>query len=231
MNGPILLLRLKRRGFDQATQPQAVSKLIPRVPFICACSLSDGTRPKNRKGDLMALQQTQVFCHRCNQPSLHTRNTYDTPHVLHLLLTLFCCGFWFPIWMLHWLLNSISSVPYRCNMCGQQAGQRAPEVIIHPVAPMRAAAAPERSSSPPPISDAVARAAGQTTRAVAIGLAQAGRALWQQLNCLPGDINAVLKILAGEGNDLVHRFLQVLFVIVLACSIIGAGYTLYRIAF
>lgn len=66
----------------------------------------------------MALQQQQYFCQNCQKPTLHTRNTYDVPHVAHLLASVFLCGFWLPIWALHTFANAKSTVPFLCNACG-----------------------------------------------------------------------------------------------------------------
>ena len=66
----------------------------------------------------MAQQQRQAFCPVCKQSRLHTRNTYDVPHILHLLLSLVTGGLWLPIWFLHAMLNGRSTVPFLCTVCG-----------------------------------------------------------------------------------------------------------------
>jgi hypothetical protein len=40
-------------------------------------------------------------------------------HLLHLLISVFMCGFWLPIWL---ILAACYSEPYRCTRCGQVQG-------------------------------------------------------------------------------------------------------------
>ena len=68
----------------------------------------------------MAIQHWQTYCHTCKRPTLHIRNTYDVPHVAHLLATLFLCGLWLPIWILHGMLTS-GEEPFLCQFCGTDA--------------------------------------------------------------------------------------------------------------
>lgn len=62
----------------------------------------------------MATEQARFYCLDCKQPRLFTRQ--GTNHIIHLLLTLFLCGLWLPIW----LLISISDQrnAYYCSQCG-----------------------------------------------------------------------------------------------------------------
>jgi len=64
--------------------------------------------------------QRQAFCVRCQRPTLHNRWVYQVPHLIHLLVTLFLCGFWLPIWLLHAAVNCGSSEPFLCTTCGQR---------------------------------------------------------------------------------------------------------------
>lgn len=72
----------------------------------------------------MHFEQMQFFCRTCGRPTLHTRNYDRCPHMLHALVTLFLCGLWAPVWVLHAL--SVASENnfrlWRCNFCGQAAG-------------------------------------------------------------------------------------------------------------
>ena len=54
---------------------------------------------------------------------MHVRNCYDVPHVLHLLITIFLCGLWLPVWIIHALVDSLSpGEPWRCQNCGTARG-------------------------------------------------------------------------------------------------------------
>ena len=64
--------------------------------------------------------QRQAFCVRCRRPTLHSRWAYEVPHLLHLLVTLFSCSFWTPIWLLHTAVNIGSGEPFLCQTCGQR---------------------------------------------------------------------------------------------------------------
>lgn len=70
----------------------------------------------------MAGQQAQFLCNRCGVPTLHSREEVKFGHILHLLLFLFCCGLWLPIWFLAALFHDEHPEPFRCTRCGQIAG-------------------------------------------------------------------------------------------------------------
>jgi hypothetical protein len=72
------------------------------------------------------MEQTSQYCPTCRQITLHARS--GTNHVLHLLLTLFLCGFWLPVW----ILCSVKIGGWRCQTCGDtgSVGSR----LIVPVA-------------------------------------------------------------------------------------------------
>ena len=71
----------------------------------------------------MALQHWQANCPTCNRATLHIRNTYDVPHVLHLLVTIFLCGVWLPVWLADTLIDAIApGEPWRCQNCGTARG-------------------------------------------------------------------------------------------------------------
>ena len=76
----------------------------------------------------MAHEQSQAYCCVCGKPTLHARDTYDVPHVFHLLATLFLCGLWLPIWIIHCIANTLGAQPpFLCTQCGQAAGQPTPQ--------------------------------------------------------------------------------------------------------
>jgi hypothetical protein len=71
----------------------------------------------------MSTYHKQAYCSACRTHTLHVSNQRDVPHVLHLLVTLFLCGFWLPVWIAHSVLRSVSGgEPWRCNRCGSARG-------------------------------------------------------------------------------------------------------------
>jgi predicted RNA-binding Zn-ribbon protein involved in translation (DUF1610 family) len=67
----------------------------------------------------MALQHAQFNCHNCGKATMHVRSEADVNHVLHLLVSLFLCGLWPPVWLLITLLHSLSvGEVWRCQTCG-----------------------------------------------------------------------------------------------------------------
>ena len=59
------------------------------------------------------VEQTQKHCPQCNQYTLHARP--GTNHLLHLIVTVFLCGAWIPIW----ILSSLKIGGWRCQSCGK----------------------------------------------------------------------------------------------------------------
>jgi tRNA(Ile2) C34 agmatinyltransferase TiaS len=47
--------------------------------------------------------------------------TRDVPHVLHLLLTVLCFGFWAIVWILDVITNGSNAPAFRCQECGTDA--------------------------------------------------------------------------------------------------------------
>lgn len=84
----------------------------------------------------MAFEQTQVNCGHCGKPTLHTRSTEDFPHMLHLLISVFLCGLWIPVWVILTIIseNAGRGVPFRCSTCGQAAQWAQEPRILKPLA-------------------------------------------------------------------------------------------------
>jgi len=59
--------------------------------------------------------QTHKHCPKCRKSTLHYRQGVN--HVLHLLITIFLCGFWLPVWL--WLAIRVGG--WRCQACGSAA--------------------------------------------------------------------------------------------------------------
>jgi ribosomal protein L37AE/L43A len=96
----------------------------------------------------MALQHWQANCATCQRSTLHVRNTYDVPHVAHLLASVFLCGLWLPVWFFHTIINEFSAgEPWRCQHCGSVPGTRAPDAPV-PASVMRHLTEPPRVSAP-----------------------------------------------------------------------------------
>jgi SLA1 homology domain 1, SHD1 len=77
----------------------------------------------------MGLDQTSKFCPTCHKSTLWARPS--TNHLLHLLVTLFLCGFWLPVW----ILASIKIGGWRCQTCGYRgsAVSRLVGLVVVPV--------------------------------------------------------------------------------------------------
>jgi hypothetical protein len=91
----------------------------------------------------MALHHWQYPCPTCQRPTLHVRNSYDVPHLEHLvffallvltsLLTddstisivlILAAAGWLCVWAVTWLANKlIRKEPFRCHACGLAAGE------------------------------------------------------------------------------------------------------------
>jgi hypothetical protein len=157
----------------------------------------------------MAYEQLQWACNRCGKATLHARTKPDVPHVLYLLLTVFCCGLALPIWLLHSIVAGFSKgPPFLCQECGQTAGQRTPEqeaawhaALQRDKAFLSQQAAAARAARAAGFSAAMSRAT-EYTRTATVSLV-AG------VKNLPGQTNRLLQVVAGEENTIVYRFLQV----------------------
>jgi hypothetical protein len=156
--------------------------------------------------------------------------------VIHLLLSLFCCGLWLPIWILHTLFNSASSEPFLCSQCGQRAekelgrSERQPTPIF-------------KSPKPTPQEVELAR----RERAVLAGARKVEKlknaadskkqfssfavlAFINEMKVLPFQIDRALRFIAGEGNDIIFWFLRIVTVLLATGFFIGvvwAGFTFF----
>src|SRR5215213_8655634 len=68
----------------------------------------------------MAIEQASFQCPQCQQQRLFTRQ--GTNHVIHLLVTLFLCGLWIPIWIL--IAIDAGNKPFFCSQCGYSGTPR-----------------------------------------------------------------------------------------------------------
>jgi hypothetical protein len=71
----------------------------------------------------MGMEQTQKYCKRCQDHELHARPA--TSHLIHLIITVFLCGFWIPIW----ILASLKIGGWRCQRCGTVPNQAAQSIL------------------------------------------------------------------------------------------------------
>lgn len=71
---------------------------------------------QNKEGATMKELHDQHFCHTCQRPTLHTARLETPNHVLHLLISVFTCGLWLPVWLV--LIVATKSAPWRCSQCG-----------------------------------------------------------------------------------------------------------------
>lgn len=128
-------------------------------------------------------QQTQAFCHRCERESLFTRNPNTPNHALHFLLSLICCLWWVPVWLLLTILRKPS--PWRCSQCGQLVG----EITAEQVQAMQVAA------------DEEAEYRRDVRRGRAIDRAQKRAVLWDRLTVWAG-------VARDRLTDVANRFAE-----------------------
>jgi len=165
------------------------------------------------------IEQTQWGCNRCGKPTLHSRKVEPLNHVLHLLLTIFCCGWWLPIWILLILVHNPRRDPWRCSVCGQQAGVLTPEQqrsLVIQKAQERAVKAEQRQ--------ATKEVRSQQRRELFAAMASQARSAFQQIKRVPGQIDVGLRLMAGEGNTILYRFLEIAAAAVILGLTAGAIY-------
>lgn len=61
----------------------------------------------------MGYETMHGFCRTCGRASVFQREAVN--HILHLLITLFLCGLWAPVWLVLVILRP----SYRCTNCGR----------------------------------------------------------------------------------------------------------------
>lgn len=69
----------------------------------------------------MTTHQKQQFCNHCQELQLFTADEKQPNHVAHLLVCLFCCGIWLPVWILIAILPNARN-PFHCRKCGLGEG-------------------------------------------------------------------------------------------------------------
>ena len=137
----------------------------------------------------MGRQQRQSYCNRCERPTLHVRETYDVPHLIHLIITIFLCGLWLPIWILHTLSNSLgSTASFLCGDCGQKTGQRTGE--------QKAAAWQQRGETATKVASAGVSVSAAVSTTVWATARSAATGLWGELQKLPGQTDRMLRVIA-----------------------------------
>jgi len=67
------------------------------------------------------MQTATGFCKRCQRQVAIQRPGVN--HVLHLLLTMFTLGLWFPLWMLFIFAGSFGLGGWRCTTCGRKVAR------------------------------------------------------------------------------------------------------------
>ena len=64
----------------------------------------------------------QVFesksCPKCKAITMHTGTKQEVNHVLHLIATLFLCGFWLPVWLFLAFATALEKTVWQCQKCG-----------------------------------------------------------------------------------------------------------------
>src|SRR5688500_9021650 len=69
------------------------------------------------------MKTLSVFCPSCAKATAHHQQTCN--HVLHLLVSLFMCGAWLPVWF----LLAFSPGPPTCGTCGNMNRTTSDKVV------------------------------------------------------------------------------------------------------
>jgi hypothetical protein len=72
------------------------------------------------------MEQTQGYCPNCRVYVLATREGMN--HVLHLLLSVFLCGLWLPMWVLLTIVDGATAT-YQCGRCGSVTSSSGPAAV------------------------------------------------------------------------------------------------------
>ena len=166
------------------------------------------------------IEQWQSWCNRCQKPTLHQRHITYPNHVIHLLLFLFCCGLWLPVWMLITVVSAFErKPPFLCTICGQPAGELTIEQVSelnHERAIQRierrarnAAAMRKLGGATAQGMSSVAATSDSFLRALPGLLSQTYFLASRQLKELPGRTDNVLKMIIGEENDILLWFWRI----------------------
>jgi hypothetical protein len=100
--------------------------------------------------------------------------------------------------MAHVVLHALArEEPFRCTGCGQQAGQLTAEQLTA-IAERKAT---EREEAQARRAKLRGDLGGRRKHNIAI--------LWAQAKEVPGQIDRLIALIAGEGNDILYRFLQI----------------------
>jgi hypothetical protein len=67
---------------------------------------------------IMAQMHSQQFCAVCGETRLFVKP--GTSHGVHLIISLFLCGLWIPVWFLDTLCHNLTRS--RCSVCGARSG-------------------------------------------------------------------------------------------------------------
>lgn len=155
----------------------------------------------------MATRQeiSQFSCRACGKPTLHIRMRYEVPHLGHLLITLLTCGLWIFVWILHMLLNSFPSEPWRCSRCGQNPKDQ--------TVGEQAAWTREKLQRSADRTAKWSRAFQHAGERALVGLLKV-RAVLEAIGgftiAAPGRIDMGLRTLAGKDNVILYRFFVLL---------------------
>ncbi len=184
-----------------------------------------------------SLEQIQWHCNRCGRPTIHTRVVSEVPHVLYLLLSLFLCGLFVPVWIVHAIVHSFAGAgPFLCTQCGQAAGTLTPEQMRAQAERRREAHLKELQTKKKAlrecqINDKLESITQQSRRkARAEALVSMGKKIVHDAARLPSQIDRLLRATAGEGNDILYYFLQLVAIVIIAAGAIGLAWLLTSVA-
>lgn len=168
------------------------------------------------------IEQCAWGCNRCGKQTLHQRSVNEVNHILHLLLSLFCCGWWIPIWILLIILNGFEHSAFLCTICGQTAGQLTAEQVAA-AAMKRQLAKQSRRAEFGKLVDSTGLHLGQTCIRL-FGIVRVGIiATTREVVQMPRRIDMVLRVVSGEGNDILFWFLRIATIATVLSVVIGGA--------
>jgi hypothetical protein len=119
--------------------------------------------------------------------------------------------------MLAAVVNGLESltVPFLCTQCGQAKGTLTPEQC-QGIAVQRVQQRKELGTTAATVGSGVGHVVGRSMSLSGAALRRGVSATLDELKRLPGRTDRVLKLVSGEGNDIIHWFLRILTVVVVA---------------
>ncbi|HVA50155.1 MAG TPA: hypothetical protein VNH11_27565 [Pirellulales bacterium] len=165
--------------------------------------------------------KSSAFCQHCQRDTLHEQQTEELSHILHLLISLFLCGLWLPIWILMALgqSNRNARAPWVCQACGSVWFDPDAEAVAEARRERRRQQLRQAGRLAARGSLSASKATANAVTSLTAAGVEGGIRLARAAPKLPGSIDRGLRRAAGEGNTILHYFFRLLTVAVLCAAI------------